>query len=262
VDPQGRGVVAGFTLSPNFPVTSGSLQPTYGGDTDAFIAVVDGTASSGPASVPYSTFFGGTQGDVAYAVATDAKGTVYVTGYTLSPNLPAPGNALQPAYDQSLDAFVLKLNPNKAGASGLDYFSYFGSAGIQIGYGIAVDAKGTVYVAGGTSGPLLGGFGGVGKATAAGNMDGYLAAFSPCSIVITPSSFQFPHAGSSIPVEVTAGDSCPWTVSNSLSWLTASPTAGNGNGVVTLTAAPNTTGGSLQGTLTIGGATFTAGQDQ
>ena len=41
LDPSGRIILSGYTLSSNFPVTSDAFQTGYGGNTDAFIAVLD-----------------------------------------------------------------------------------------------------------------------------------------------------------------------------------------------------------------------------
>ena len=61
----------------------------------------------------YSTFLGGTSHETGAAIATDAAGNAYVTGFTQSPNFPTTAGA----YDRSgaasnnLDVFVSKLNP-------------------------------------------------------------------------------------------------------------------------------------------------------
>ena len=38
LDPSGKIILSGYTLSPNFPVTSTAFQTKYGGDTDAFVS--------------------------------------------------------------------------------------------------------------------------------------------------------------------------------------------------------------------------------
>jgi hypothetical protein len=87
----------------------------------------------------WNTFLGGSNYDYGYGIAVDTSGNVYVTGYSSatwgSPVLP---------YTGSYDAFVAKLN----GSGALQWNTFLGSSGIDVGYGIAVDTSGNVYVTG------------------------------------------------------------------------------------------------------------------
>src|ERR1035438_7832821 len=56
-----------------------------GGNTDVFVSIVN--PHDPPHFLVYSTYFGGTQGEVAYDVKPDGAGNIYFTGYTLSPDL-------------------------------------------------------------------------------------------------------------------------------------------------------------------------------
>ena len=101
----------------------------------------------------YSTVFGGSQYDYSSAIGVDADGAAYVTGYTSSPNFPITAGAFQqqlpPIFDLYVtSAFVTKLNP--AGTA-LVYSTYLGGSSATRGNGIAVDASGNAYVAGGTA---------------------------------------------------------------------------------------------------------------
>ncbi len=96
----------------------------------------------------YSTYFGGSGTDIAYAVTSDTKGNVYFTGRTNSGNMPrhpAGANALQGDYD----AFVTKVNV-AISSQQVVYSSYLGGNGEDIGYGIAIDALTNAYVTGQT----------------------------------------------------------------------------------------------------------------
>ena len=93
---------------------------------------------------------------------------------TLAPNLPTTKNAAQPAWDGSEDAFALVFNPT----DGIKYLTYLGSDGLQVGYGIAYDAKDNIYVVGYTSGPIFKALKGVSKTSAAGKVDGFVAGIS------------------------------------------------------------------------------------
>ncbi|HMA30312.1 MAG TPA: SBBP repeat-containing protein [Casimicrobiaceae bacterium] len=100
--------------------------------------------------VSYATYLGGSLSERGTAIAVDADGNAYVTGFTTSSDFPVVS-----AYDRSLgkrgdtDVFVAKLNP---AGTGLVYATYLGgSTGIDRATGIAVDAAGSAYVTGMTS---------------------------------------------------------------------------------------------------------------
>ncbi len=152
VDSAGNALVAGFTASPNFPVTAGALQRSFaGGASDAFVTRVNpaGTAFS------YSTYLGGSSDDYAARVRVDAAGAAFVTGYTNSLNFPTRGafqvtpggGACGPssASTTCFDAFVTKLN---AEGSALLYSTYLGGRGGDYGYGLAIDDTGSAYITG------------------------------------------------------------------------------------------------------------------
>ncbi len=173
LDPSGRIILSGYTLSPNFPVTSSAFQTKYGGDTDAFVAVLD-TAKR---QLVYSTYFGGAGPDAAMDLKEDSSGILYLCGYTQSAGLPSTSGALQAGYDGSIDAFGLKLDPSKDGAAGIGYFTYLGTDGLQVAYGVDFDAKGDMYLAGYSTYAILAPFGGPERATLAGNVDAFVIGF-------------------------------------------------------------------------------------
>jgi hypothetical protein len=84
--------VAGSTTSSDFPVTAGVIQPTAGGQTDAFIASIaaDGSAFG------FITYLGGTSDDWITAITVTSGGQIIVAGDTLSPDFPV-SNAVQQA---------------------------------------------------------------------------------------------------------------------------------------------------------------------
>jgi hypothetical protein len=148
-DAQGNLLVTGYTMSSDFPVTGDSVQSVYGGNGDAFVSVVNPAAAG---FILYSTYLGGSDGDVGYAVAGDAAGGIYVTGYTLSGDFPTTINAPQQQWGQGIDAFVTKVARGVAGAAGLQYSTYLGGPNVNVGYALAVTYDGTAYVAGFTEG--------------------------------------------------------------------------------------------------------------
>jgi len=175
LDPNGHVIVSGYTLSTNFPVSGNAFQKTYGGNTDAFITVLEPVGSS---QLVYSTYFGGSGADSAFDLKEDSSGALYVSGYTESDGLPVTTNALQTTYnDESLAAFGLKLNPSKAGADGIDYFTYLGDSGLQIAYAIDFDKSGNMYLAGTSTTGILAEVGGPERVTVDGNVDSFVIGF-------------------------------------------------------------------------------------
>jgi hypothetical protein len=183
LDSAGRLILSGYTLSTNFPVSGNAFQKTYGGDTDAFVTILNPSSST---QLVYSTYFGGSGPDAAFDLKVDSSGEVYLSGYTESAGLPGNSGSLQAAYDGSVDAFGLKLNPAKAGAEGIDYFTYLGSAGLQIAYAVDFDSAGNMYLAGSTSTGLLGAFGGPERQTVDGNVDAFVIGF-PAAVATSSS---------------------------------------------------------------------------
>ena len=101
--------------------------------------------------VSYATYLGGGGTEQGTAIAVDAAGNAYVTGYTTSIDFPMV-NALDRSIGRKgdVEVFVSKLNP--AGTA-LVWSTYIGgSAGTERAVGIAVDAAGSVYLTGQTSG--------------------------------------------------------------------------------------------------------------
>jgi hypothetical protein len=142
VDASGAAYVTGETSSSDFP-TLNPVQAALasGALLNAFITKLD---PSGGALV-YSTYYGGSGTNTAYALAVDASGDAYVAGRTLT-GFPTV-NALQSTYGGNGDAFVVKLNP--AGTA-VTYATYLGGSESDYATSIAVDSGGNAYIAGQT----------------------------------------------------------------------------------------------------------------
>ncbi|HEV2424941.1 MAG TPA: SBBP repeat-containing protein [Terriglobia bacterium] len=95
----------------------------------------------------YSTYLGGSGGDVGYGVGVDSAGNTYVAGVTSSTNFPIL-SAIQSSSGGNGDAFVTKLNP---GGTALLYSTYLGGSGSDTASAVAADSKGDVFVTGQTN---------------------------------------------------------------------------------------------------------------
>ncbi|WP_186430644.1 SBBP repeat-containing protein [Clostridium sp. BSD9I1] len=153
VDNAGNVYITGTANSRNFPTTQDTAyQPTLPpGNSSAFVSKIN-TLKTGLNSLEYSTYLGGNSTDVGTGIATDNEGNAYVTGYTVSTNFPTTSTAYQPQ-DPSpgiSDAFISKINTLKSGLACLEYSTYLGGNGNDLGQGISVDNAGNAYVTGET----------------------------------------------------------------------------------------------------------------
>lgn len=140
-DPAGNLVIAGYSGSANFPITTGVLQKEKKQDTDAFVARVSPTLGS----LLFSTYLGGDAVDQAYGVTTDAQSNIYVTGQTTSINFPTTNGAFVSPNRGNTDTFVARIN---ATGSTLDGALVLGGNDGDFGRMITVGPGGHVYVAG------------------------------------------------------------------------------------------------------------------
>jgi len=165
IDSAGNAYVAGATLSDDFPVVAafqpsrkagrcGPLASSGGGGhvcASAFIAKFNPTASA----LVYSSYLGGTGDTAALGVAVDSSGNAYLTGTTNAADFPATAGVTQRSLASAScslagksvtcpDAFVAKV-----GSTGsLSYATFLGGAGVDLGFGIAVDSTGNAFVSG------------------------------------------------------------------------------------------------------------------
>jgi hypothetical protein len=133
--------------------TEGTLGASAFGLSDVFLAKFD--SSGNPVFIKQ---FGTTGNDIGYGVAVDSSGNVYVAGST-------EGILGASAFGLS-DVFLAKFD-----SSGNPVFiKQFGTTGNDIGYGVAVDSSGNVYIPGSTGGSLPGN-------VSSGQLDIFLARF-------------------------------------------------------------------------------------
>src|SRR5438552_715220 len=172
VDPAGNIWLTGHTTAPDsVPVTPDAIQPAFIASTcgsvkippgifipvncgDAFVIKLDPSGTR----VLYASYLGGHGDDGGLAIAVDRNGSVYVAGYTGSPDFPIGSGAFQsknagPPVVGGLyglspggDVFITKLNPDGS----LAYSTFLGGTGNDTPGGIRVDDAGFAFVAGTT----------------------------------------------------------------------------------------------------------------
>jgi hypothetical protein len=148
-DSSGSAYVTGSTQSTDFPTTSGTFQPsnhTSRGGSNAFVTKFSPDGSS----LVYSTYLGGSAGEMGMGITLDDPGNAYVTGITYSADFPTVDplqstNRSLGGFSRTFTGFVTKLN---ATGSALLYSTYLGGSGGDVAKGIAVDGSGDAYVTG------------------------------------------------------------------------------------------------------------------
>ena len=141
VDSSGNPYLVGQSNSSDLPVTPSAAQGVSAGAPDAFALKLTTTGAKA-----YATYLGGDNSEDGNAIAVDAAGNAYVTGWTYSTNFPTTVGAYSRFKSGGNDIYVSKINP--AGTA-LVFSTLVGGNGSESGNGIAVDNSG-VYVAGDT----------------------------------------------------------------------------------------------------------------
>jgi hypothetical protein len=145
VDRAGNAYITGVTYSLDFPATPGAFDTDFnGGAYDGFITKLN----AGGSALVYSTFLGGSSGELAEGIAVDDSGSSYIVGYTWSTDFPTTPGAFDTTshggYPDN-EVIVTKLSPD---GSSLVYSTYVGGVLPDHGQDVAVDRHGSAYIAG------------------------------------------------------------------------------------------------------------------
>jgi hypothetical protein len=208
IDTAGNAYVTGYTLSSNFPTTSGAYDTSHNGGADIFAFKLSPAGNS----LVYSTYIGGSAEDQGMELAIDSSGNAYIAGNSNSVNFPLSIGSFQGGLS---DAIVLKVNAN---GTALLYSWMVGGSDNDSALGIAVNSAGAAYVTGYTDssnfptvvGPFL---------TSNGDYDAFIFALNPGGTAFTYSGLlggSASDAGYAVAVDV-AGNA----------YLTGSTESGN-----------------------------------
>ncbi len=146
-DSTGNIYVAGYTWSPDFPVTKGAYDKSFNaGYTDAFIAKLNNSLTE----LLSSTYFGGSDEDYGYSLAIGHDGTAYIAGRTLSSDFPITTNAYDASKGNYGDVFIARLSGD---LKEILASTYLGGNYDDSARSLLIDYGGNVYVAGRTGSP-------------------------------------------------------------------------------------------------------------
>ncbi len=182
LDAAGNAYVAGYTAVGDFPAAPTPLATTFGNGAQsrgAFVAKIDPSGSN----LLYSTYLSGSADEEATGLAVDESGNVYVSGNTHSTDFPTR-NALQAtcatraSAGTCSSAFLAKIS---SAGDALLFSTYLGGSGGESARGLAVDAKGSAFLAGVTSSSDFPATSGAAQAKCGGTcqQNAFVARFSP-----------------------------------------------------------------------------------
>ncbi len=146
VDAHGNAYVHFGTLSANFPTTPGALKRTRGGPSDIGLAKIE----TDTGQLLLGTYIGGSGDENPDGLYVDADGNVFLTAETTSANFPVTTNAFQRVKGGGADAVLVRLS---ADFSSILYATFLGGTASDKGRSGFLDADGSLYMVGTSSGP-------------------------------------------------------------------------------------------------------------
>lgn len=193
---RGDPIIVGTTDASDLTTSANAFQPQNRGGKDVFVARFTGPGYR----TVHSTYVGGTRDDGAGGDGDDVKvtpdGSVWLLGWTSSPDFPTQ-NPMQPSYGGGeSDGFIAALSPN---LGRLCYSSYSGGSDRDTLEGLAFAKSGSVVFATGVTWsrdvPM-------GAKTIQKELTGVTLAGKPVDAMLLGLQFTKPCGGGSVPERV------------------------------------------------------------
>lgn len=137
IDSKGNIVVAGVTLSSDFPAIEGVIQNKFTKQA-CFISKLDPNGDK----LLFSTSLGNGVYEMVTGLAIDDKDNIYLTGYNFNTMLPVTDNAVRKnmirpivsAGEAGIDHFIAKINDSGTKILYLSYFAAGGEMGTRLAW--------------------------------------------------------------------------------------------------------------------------------
>lgn len=159
IDASGRIVIAGDTVSSDFPTTTGSYQTERAEYNDAFVSII----SSDLSTLLASTYFGdtgqecaGSGSEYVASLAIDGQGNILIAGNSSSRTLPVSANAYQATISTGRngfpcghDAYIAKFDSSLNTVLAATYYGQGGADNLSESVvGMTIDGNDNVTIAG------------------------------------------------------------------------------------------------------------------
>lgn len=162
--------ITGSTFSGNDIATTGAYQSSISSSSDVFIVKFNAAGTR-----QWGTYYGDTGQDIGYGIAVSSSGDVVVTGETNSSSGFASNGAHQSTINgPGSDAFIAKFSSTGSRTWG----TYFGGMDADLGYSVAIDGSGNVFVSGSTASMMDIATTGTAQTMPGGFTDAFLAKFN------------------------------------------------------------------------------------
>ncbi|MDX2172420.1 MAG: SBBP repeat-containing protein [Bacteroidota bacterium] len=141
--PDGNIAFTGYSQANGLPTnTLSSFQPTNAGQADCFVGKITPTGH-----LIWLTYFGKSNSDLAFDIATDFNGNLFIGGTSTSNNLFTTSTSFQQTFGGNTDAFIAKFGSN----GGFKWCTYYGGLGTEDIHALTTDVFGNIIGAGGTN---------------------------------------------------------------------------------------------------------------
>ncbi len=145
-DNNGDILLAGYTVSLDWPVTLGAYDMTQNSNKDAFLLRLDYDLTT----LINSTFIGGGYYDWATDLLQDTSDNIYIVGQTASDDYPTTTGAYGETFDNAVDVFVSKFSDDM---SSLISSTFIGGNSWEYAYNIEMGIDGSLFLSGNTYSP-------------------------------------------------------------------------------------------------------------
>ncbi|MFN9337858.1 MAG: SBBP repeat-containing protein [Candidatus Kapaibacterium sp.] len=169
IDASNNVYITGYTYSNNYDLQS-AFQSALSGTTDAVVTKLNSTGTA----LLYSTYIGGSDEDVGFAISVNSNNQAIICGGTWSTDYDITSGSFQTTNNGNYECLVTMFS---SAGNTLSYSSYFGGTVYDAAKNICLDNGGNPYITGSTESTNFDITSGVYQTTFAGGSDAFVTKF-------------------------------------------------------------------------------------